>query len=170
MPSSRSFATGLAGRRTCAGAHRPFRPLTAWFEGSWDSANTRDEFAGTIGDKVLGATIAGGTASGSITAAGTESLFVAELVEGNALSGLFQVAERGCRTGFIVPPEERGEPQGVYCAETDAAGRPIVSVHEQVTPILPMRLTDRGIAIRLLRETEERVLYVTAVTLPLDSF
>jgi len=137
--------------------------LTDWFEGEAGPATDGGTEAQSDG-KLLRVRFTDGAAIGSVFT-GTEMLFSASRVFDGATTGLFQLSERGCRSGLIVPPPGQGGPQGVYCANLDPAGNGISTMYKQVNPLLPITLTARGVASRVA--DEERTIYLVPVVLPL---
>jgi len=137
--------------------------MTEWFQGGLGPAIDTGAEVQSNG-KLLRVTFTEGTAMGSVVT-GTEALFSASRVSVGATAGLFQLNERGCRSGLIVPPPGQGDPQGVYCANLDLGGNQMPTMYKQVNPLLPITLTDRGIASRVVGDS--RTIYLTAVVLPL---
>lgn len=76
------------------------------------------------------------------------------------LEGLYATVDSGCRTGAVIlQPDASSAPrlQGAWC---DEEGRVA-----QVTPILPVALTERGVAVRVLGSSTTRDLFVEPVVL-----
>jgi hypothetical protein len=139
--------------------------MTGWFQGEMGPASRDGDVEAQASGKLLRATFAEARAMGSFVA-GTEVVFEAERVPaGMKTAGLFQLHSRGCRSGLVVPPPGEGDPQGVYCANLDDAGNAIPAIYAQVNPLLPLTLTDHGIASQVAGETG--TIYLSPVVLPL---
>jgi hypothetical protein len=143
--------------------------LTAWFQGTLGSAASTAGVSAELDEKRLQATITASNASGTLKVGGAEVTFTADRVADGGDAGLFQTVERGCRTGLIVPPKDLGTPQGVYCALESVGGRPIPSVFEQVTPVLPIDPNERAVPVLVGVGTAARTLFLEPVALPLVS-
>lgn len=77
-------------------------------------------------------------------------------------AGLYSVVdEGGCRTGVVVAQPSSSAAITVQGAWCDGTGR-----FEQVTPILPVVLTDRGIEIQVELAAGPRRLFATLLTVP----
>jgi hypothetical protein len=146
----------------CGGA-TTLTSLTEWFQGEGvpsPEAGAEIESHG----KRLRVTFSDGAATGSVVA-GDALPFSATRVPEGTTAGLYELYERGCRSGLIVPSSGDGAPQGVHCATLDATGASISPLTEQVNPLSPLTLTDRGIPCRV--PSDAQTLYLTPVVLPL---
>lgn len=137
--------------------------MTAWFEGEGAPPSDAGVEAQSNG-KLLRVTFSGQEATGSVLA-DREVPFSAPRVPDDHMAGLYQMRELGCRSGLVVPPPGAGDPQGVHCESLDASGNVIPTVYQQVNPLSPLEVTDRGIPSRVVGE--QRTIYLTAVVLPL---
>jgi len=141
--------------------------MTAWFQGSLDSSRDTTAFEASAEGKELRASLTLDSVSGTLTVDGAATRFVTSRVSNSSPAGLFQSASGGCRTGLIVPPAGQGEPQGVYCADLRAAGKPTVRIFEQVNPVEPVTSAEDVVAARVTGDSAQ-ILYLAPVSLPLE--
>jgi hypothetical protein len=137
--------------------------LTRWLQARVDPESRSPELAAT--DR--GVSIVAAHGSGSITgtledAAGVVYSFQADRIDApsSEAAGLYSALDSGCRTGLVVVPSGSGEPrriQGVWCDSMGRVG--------QVTPIEPVTLDQRGLAV--LAGPDERLLHLVPAIPPL---
>jgi hypothetical protein len=152
------LAVGVArdGARVVAyvcGGSSTIESHTAWYEGAVDESS-RDARATLTGPRgTLSLAFEGAAVSGSLVdAAGVSRSFRVARAEPEALGGLYEHRGAQCRTGVIVYEGAGGSTlaQGAGC---DASGR-----RSQVTPIRPMSLDARGLAVSLVDDPRSVVL------------
>ena len=149
----------------CGGASS-MSSLTGWFQG--DAAATGRAVGARSDGKQLSAEFGDEGATGTLLVDGAEAVrFEASVVPHGVAAGLYQVYSSGCRSGLIVPPSGRGEPQGVYCADVGPSDQR-VRLFQQVTPVGPIRLGDQNVAARVL-DARSQIIQLEKVSLPLDS-
>ncbi len=123
---------------------------TAWYEGVVDEAArvTLTGPRGTLSLAFDGAAVAGSL----VDAAGVSRSFRVARAEPEALGGLYEHRGAHCRTGVIVyeGADRSALAQGAGC---DESGR-----RSQVTPIRPMSLDARGLAVSLVDDPRSVVL------------
>lgn len=141
------------------GGRTSYATLTSWYEGSV----ARTELIEPNGN--LSARWADGALTGTLLGRdGVSRNFRANPVLAGAgtVLGLFEAVDSGCRAGFVAMPSPSGQDsvtQGVWC---DRAGR-----FEQVTPILPIALGERGVLVHVSQY--DRQFYVVPAVPPLGS-
>lgn len=137
------------------GGPETFDTYTRWFKGTVDARGAfsikKDGFV-AAGDLTAG--------TGTVTTAdGTKLSWSMRPTEG-AVEGLYATVDSGCRTGAVAADFDGDgviEVQGAWC---DAESR-----FAQVTPIMPIAVTDRGLALSVLI-APVKGLWVDRVRLP----
>lgn len=140
--------------------------VTTWFQGSLDAHHASLSAASVDGQR-FEMMLSEDTATGTVTTNDESVPFLAGRVHGHAVAGLFQLVEKGCRTGLIIPPSGDGSPQGVYCADLDVREGYALRIYEQVTPILPITSAE-AVRGRVVIDTKARIITLRPVVLPLD--
>jgi hypothetical protein len=137
--------------------------LTGWFPARVDHSAGTANVEATDGEATIVATRGIESISGTLRdSTGAVYSFEADRVDVPAakIAGLYSTMDSGCRTGLVVVPNLTGDPmrvQGVWC---DSGGRV-----GQVTPISPIELDHRGLAV--LAGPDSRLLHLLPAIPPL---
>lgn len=129
---------------------------THWFVGTGDAS-------GAFTLKREGWTVSGdlGQGAGEVTSPeGETRAWSMHPATPGTLEGLYSTLDSGCRTGAVIlQPDAASEPrlQGAWCNDGGQFA--------QVTPILPVALTERGVGIRVLGGSSKKDLFVEPVIL-----
>jgi hypothetical protein len=136
------------------GGDATYATHTRWFAGEIADATIE---ANKDGWSIAGDVWSDGAMGSLVDPSGNRIQWSAGIAGGTTISGLYDTMDEGCRTGVIVIDDGRGAPivQGTWC---NADG-----LREQVTPISPVALTDRGIEVAVEVAGVERRLFVTPV-------
>jgi hypothetical protein len=131
---------------------------THWFAGSLPSSG---EFSlSDAGWKLTGEASASGGAGELTPPGGAPRAWSAQPFPQGTVAGLYGVVDQGgCRTGVVVSQPSSTAPITVQGAWCDGTGR-----LEQVTPILPVVLTEQGLGIEVELAAGPKHLYATPVT------
>lgn len=113
-----------------------YSTLTRWFQGELDPHASLAELGATHRTDTFAATREGDWVRGTLNDYAFEARAID--VRASKIAGLYSVVDSGCRTGLIAIPGSDAM-QGVWC---DGAGN-----FEQVTPIHPIQLSDRGLLV-----------------------
>jgi hypothetical protein len=150
-----STAGGLVTFYVCGGAGS-IDTATRWFVGAGDAS-------GAFTLKRDGWTVTGdlGQGSGEVTSPeGETRAWNTHPATPSTLEGLYSTMDSGCRTGAVILQPDASAPprlQGAWC---DDGGQ-----FAQVTPILPVALTEKGVGIRVLGTASKKDLFVEPVVL-----
>ena len=137
------------------GGPSTFASLTRWFEGAVGADErlslTSDDGAVLTGDLAAG--------RGEIATPDGQTLAYRVSAAGAAVEGLYE-AEGACHAGVVAGDLDGDGQTHFQGAACDAEGKVA-----QVTPILPVAVTERGLAVRVLT-TPATTLFVERVKLP----
>jgi hypothetical protein len=138
-----------------------YATLTRWFEGDATAGSPVELRRNGMTLRLDASWADGDVITGTLTdTTGRTLAFRASSQPGDALSGLYENAESGCRAGAVVwYPEGATEPslQGTWCSREGLV--------EQVTPVRPMTPEESGLRVQLGARGGYRQIRMRAVPL-----